>query len=310
MNIATLTLNPSLDVSYTVPSLIAQQKVHATKLRFDPGGNGVNVARALKELGFTVQAYLVLAGEIGSFLERLLAPRLNHLHMVKSSGETRINMTLLTENPSSQYEVDGMGPRISTAVLEEITKQFVDGCQDGIGILTGSVPPGVHRSIYADLGRRLAAKSGRVVVDAQPSLLQAALPAKPYLIKPNKYELEVLCGTPLPTLEAVVDEAVVLFQEGIANVCVSMDKDGAVLVNAAGVYYAQAPPVRVVSTVGSGDSLVAGLVAGLIKGLAAEDILGLGVACGSATAGRPGTQIFSRAEVEELVKQVKVERLG
>jgi len=156
----------------------------------------------------------------------------------------------------------------------------------------------------------LAAKSGRVVVDAQPSLLQAALPAKPYLIKPNKYELEVLCGTPLPTLEAVVDEAVVLFQEGIANVCVSMDKDGAVLVNAAGVYYAQAPPVRVVSTVGSGDSLVAGLVAGLIKGLAAEDILGLGVACGSATAGRPGTQIFSRAEVEALVKQVKVERLG
>ncbi|MDA8333380.1 MAG: 1-phosphofructokinase family hexose kinase [Peptococcaceae bacterium] len=310
MNVATLTLNPSLDVSYTVPTLVAQQKVHATKLRFDPGGNGVNVARGLKELGIEAQAYMILAGEIGSFLERLLASRLDHLHVVKSSGETRINMTLLTENPWSQYEVDGMGSKISTVVLEEATKQFIDGCKEGLGILTGSVPPGVHRGIYADIGRRLVENSGRVVVDAQPSLLQAALPAKPYLIKPNKYELEILCGTSLPTLEAVVDEAVVLFQEGITNVCVSMDKDGAVLVNDSGVFYARVPPVRVVSTVGSGDSMVAGLVTGLIKGFSAEEVLRLGVACGSATATMPGTQIFSGVGIEELLKDVRVEKLG
>lgn len=310
MNVATLTLNPSLDVSYTVPNLVPQQKVHATKLRFDPGGNGVNVARGLRELGIDAHAYLVVGGEIGSFLERLLATRLDHLHVVKSSGETRINMTLLTDKPKSQYEVDGMGPKISSAILDQIIGQFMDGCKGGIGILTGSVPPGVHRSIYADLSQKLSVNSGHAVVDAQPALLQAALVAKPYLIKPNKYELEILCGTPLPTIEAVVDEAVVLFKEGIENVCVSMDEDGAVLVNNSGVFYAKAPPVRVVSTVGSGDSMVAGLVMGLINGSPAGDVLKLAIACGSATATKPGTQIFTKGDVGDLQNAIKVDKLG
>jgi len=147
-------------------------------------------------------------------------------------------------------------------------------------------------------------------VDAQSSLLQAALPEHPFLIKPNHYELEQLCGRKLPTLENVATEAALLHQEeGVENVCVSLGAQGALLVRDDGTYYAAAPEVKVISTVGAGDSMVAGLVAGLVQGWEPVDALRLGVACGSATAAKPGTQIFTRSEAMTLLNQVKAKRL-
>jgi len=308
--IVTLTLNPTVDVSYVIPGLVADEKVHASRARYDPGGNGVNVAQALRSLGIAPHACLITAGEIGSLLERLLAHHAGHLHPVQVEGETRINCTLLQEKPHAQYEVDGIGPRVTKASLEEVSAIFLQLSENGVGVLTGSIPPGIRRTVYAQLTRRLRQHNARAVVDAQSSLLQAALPERPYLIKPNRYELEQLCGRKLPTLEDVASEAELLcLEEGVENVCVSLGAQGALLVQEDGSYYVAAPEVKVISTVGAGDSMVAGLVAGLVQGWEPVDVLRLGVACGSATAAKPGTQIFARAEAMALLDRVKAKRL-
>lgn len=307
--IATLTLNPTVDVSYTIPGLIADQKVHAAQVRYDPGGNGVNVARGLRAMGIPAHACLIVAGEIGALLERLLAHHVDHLHPVQVAGETRINCTLLQENPRAQYEVDGIGPKVTEEALDQVSEALLRFSENGIGVLTGSIPQGVHRTVYAQLVRQLREQGDRAVVDAQSSLLQAALPERPFLIKPNRYELELLCGRKLPTLEGVAKEAQLLHEEGVAHVCVSLGGEGALLVDESGTYYARAPQVRVISTVGAGDSMVAGLVAGLAGGQDPQDVLRLGVACGSATAAKPGTEIFAAPEVTQLLDEVKVEKL-
>lgn len=308
--VATLTLNPSVDVSYTLPQLIADQKVHASRTRYDPGGNGLNVARGLHRLGIPAHACLVTAGETGTLLERLLAHHVDHLHPTRVHGETRINCTLLQEKPRAQYEVDGAGPRVTGEALEEVAQAFLQWAAGGIGVLAGSIPPGVHRTFYAQLARRLREAGSRAVVDAQSSLLQAALPERPFLIKPNRFELESLCGRPLPTLEDVAQEAQDLQREGIEYVCVSLGGEGALLSSAAGCYHAAALEVTVVSTVGAGDSMVAGLVAGLVRGWDPARMLQLGIACGSATATKPGTEIFTGPEAIALMEKVQVHKIS
>ncbi len=309
-SIATLTLNPTLDVSYTVPRLVTDQKAHATGTRYDPGGNGVNVAIGLRSLGVHAHACLITAGEIGTLLTRLLADHAGYLHPVQVNGETRINCTLLQEDPQLQYEVDGVGPRVSEEAIAGISDLFLHFAENGIGVLTGSIPPGVHRDVYARLTRQLREHNARAVVDAQSSLLQAALPERPYLIKPNRYELELLCGRKLPTVKEVAREALLLHQEGVEHVCVSLGGKGALLVDAAGAYYAAAPNINVASTVGAGDSMVAGLLFALAQGEDSAQVLRLGVACGSATAATPGTQIFTESEAGSLLERVSVEKLG
>ena len=308
--IATLTLNPTLDVSYTLPKLVTDQKAHATGTRYDPGGNGVNVARGLMSLGVHAHACLITAGEIGALVTRLLSDHAGYLHPVQVKGETRINCTLLQDDPPVQYEVDGVGPWVSEEAIGEISDIFLHSTKGGIGVLTGSIPPGVHRDIYANLTRRLRESNARAVVDAQSSLLQAALPERPYLIKPNRYELELLCGRKLPTVEDVAHEAQLLHQEGVEHVCVSLGGAGALFIDNSGAYYATAPQIDVISTVGAGDSMVAGLIYALAREEDSMQVLRFGVACGSATAATPGTRIFTEAEARALMDRISVKKLG
>jgi len=309
MPIATLTLNPTLDVSYTIRKLVTDQKAHASETCYDPGGNGVNVALGLRSLGIQAHACLITGGEIGTLLQRLLDGRIEHLHPVIVDGETRINCTLLQEDPPLQYEVDGVGPLVSDEALTEISEIFLRFAEGGIGVLTGSIPPGVHRDIYARLTRKLHEHNAHAVVDAQSSLLQAALLEHPYLIKPNRYELEILCGRKLPRIEDVAREAQLLQREGVEHVCVSLGGQGAIFVNDSGTYYAASPQIDVISTVGAGDSMVAGLIFALSRGKSTEDALRLGVACGSATSATPGTRVFTESEARALMDRISIERL-
>ncbi|MCL5980397.1 MAG: PfkB family carbohydrate kinase, partial [Gammaproteobacteria bacterium] len=136
--------------------------------------------------------------------------------------------------------------------------------------------------------------------------LAQAVPHRPFLIKPNRYELELLRNRQLPRMEDVASEARAIQREGIQYVCVSLGGDGALLVGPAGSYFAKAPAVAVKSTVGAGDSMVGGLVAALAKGQTAGEALRLAVACGSGTAAQPGTALFSHADLEELLRHTEV----
>jgi len=308
-NITTLTLNPALDVSYEVPELIRDQKSRAKDVRYDPGGNGINIARALKRLDMGCQAYGLLGGEVGLMVERLLKNELGDFKSVAIDDETRINCTLLVGDEPVQYEVAGSGPQVSPKVIEWISEQFVQGCGTGFGVLTGSVPPGTPVTLYGALVERLRAQGAKAVVDAHGAMLEHAVPRRPYLIKPNRFELEQYCGHTLPNLEDVASQARALQRDGIEMVCVSLGGQGAILVTAQGGWHAQAPRVQVRSTVGAGDSMVAGMLGALARGDHPADALKLAIACGSGTAATPGTSLFEPNLVQQLLPQVTVRNL-
>lgn len=304
--IVTLSLNPSVDVTYDVDQLVEDRKVHANAYRYDPGGNGINVARALKRLGVDAHACFVAAGEIGALLERLLQQQLAHAHCAHVRGETRVNVTVAQRRPRAQYEVIGVGPTADGDALADLLRRMVALSRGGFGVLTGSLPPGVPDDTYARLHADLARHGARVVVDMQGEQLAAAVARRPFLVKPNRFELEQLVGRPLPTVPDVAREALALHCAGVAHVFVSLGGEGAVLADARGVRLGRAPAVKVASTVGAGDSMVAGLLAAFARGEDADAALRLGLACGSGTATQPGTELFRPEQIAPLAERVDI----
>ncbi len=309
--IAVLALNPAVDISYELPQLIADRKVSADRTSYHPGGNGINVARSFTELGIPIHCTSVIGGESGDLLLRLLGDTLgdNHAYF-RVAGETRLNATLLQKSPPTQYEVDSRGPEIPPALLEDLSNRFLADCGAGIAILTGSVPPGVPDDHYRILAERVKAQGGRAVVDAYGPVLQEALRAQPYLVRLNRYVMEMNIKRRLENIEEVAMAAREVQQRGIEFVCISLASEGAILSGPRNSYHCPAPRVRVHSTVGCGDAMVAGLVAALYRGENPEAMLRFGVICGSATASHQGTELFTRAEVEQSAYDLEITKLN
>lgn len=307
--VAVLCLNPAVDMTYEIDRLIANEKVHAKSSRFDPGGNGINVGRALKRLKLPAATFCVVAGEIGRLLQRMLVTGLDDPRYIEVAGETRINGTVLERQPEAQYEVSGIGPEILTDQLAALTDRFVDAVGTGWALLTGSLQPSIPIGIYGDIARRVRARGGRVIVDAHDEMLRQAIQAEPFLIKPNRFELENLLGRTLPGLDAVAEEARAIQAAGVDNVCVSLGEEGALLVNGSGAYHGRPPRVAANSTVGAGDSMVAGLTAALVRGESPEVALRDAIACSVGTVMQPGTQLFAVEDLERLRERVTVRRL-
>lgn len=307
--ITILTLNPALDITYQVPALVADQKNRATATRYDPGGNGINVSQALLRLALDAVNHCVVAGEIGALLQRLLEGQVGETSFHPVRGETTINATVLTADDARQYEVIGIGPRVPATTLARIQEAFLLECGRGYGVLTGSLPPESPPDTYARLVERLQDQGGRAVVDARPELLAPTLAARPFLVKPSRYELEQLLGRRLPDLGTVAGAARELRARGVTWVCASLGAQGALLAGPDGCWHATPPAIEVASTVGAGDSMVAGLVAGFATGRNPADALRLGIACGSGTASQPGTELFDPADLPGLQDKVQVRPL-
>lgn len=306
-NIVVLAINPALDVGYELPQLIADRKVSADKTYYHPGGNGINVSRGLAELGIPLQCCSVLGGVSGDVVLRLLGDSLGPNHRVfHVDDETRLNVTLLQQNPPGQYEVDSRGPEVPAALLEEITAWVLDNSGDGYTVLSGSLPPGVPDDYYRRVATRVREQGGRAVVEAHGAALGEALEARPWLVRLNQYVLEMTINRSMESIEDVAAAGRELQQRGIELVCISLGARGAILVDADGSYHCSAPRVRVHSTVGCGDSLVAGLLAAASRGGDVQEMLRLGVTCGSATASHQGTELFTRTEVEGADYELEV----
>ena len=307
--IAVLTLNPSLDIGYEVKRLVADQKTHAVAARYDPGGNGINLGRTLKTLGVRADTYCLVAGEIGRLVEQIAAPSLDSLRCLHIPGETRVNCALIQEEPRIQYEVTADGAFVSPDALASIEAGFLCAAGAGFGVLTGSLPPGVPNTTYAKLVQRLRDQGARAIVDARPEFLGDVIAAHPFLIKPNRYELETLIGGPLPTLDDVARAAREVQRSGVPWVCVSLGAEGAVLAGAEVTFEAVPPPIAIRSTVGAGDAMLVGLVAGFAMGDAPDEALRRAVACGSGTAEKPGTALCTAEDVARISRSVTVRTL-
>ncbi len=303
--IATLTLNPAVDVSYVVQEMVPDTKVRATESRVDPGGNGINVARVLHKLGYSVNPCCVIAGETGKFLLDMLHERTLKPEYIEVEGETRTNSTIQQRRPPQEFKIGGVGPSMTAEQVESISQCFLKHAATGYGVLSGSLTAGSPTDLYALLCERVRAQGARAVVDAHGEMLMNAIESKPFLIKPNRYELELLSGHSLTTPEALAEEARKLQQRGAQNVCVSLGSEGAILLDPDNSYIAKAPKVHVRCTTGVGDSMVAGLIAAFVNGKTCDQVLAFGVACGTSAATQPGTALIDPTTLPKLKEEVE-----
>lgn len=309
-NIAVLSLNPALDVTYKIQKLIDDEKIHSFETRFDPGGNGINVARAFKKLNVRAATCCVLAGKIGALISDILNSELDDPHFIWEEGETRINCVIQQSDPVSQYEINGMGPAMGFSVLDKLEKNLYAYSKDGFAVLTGSPPLNITYNIYNILCARLKNAGIKCLVDADGALLASAVKSKPYIIKPNIHELERLVKRKLASNFEIASAAADIYNSGIEYVFISLGHKGAMLASKEGIFYGSAPEVPVVSRVGAGDSMVAGILSIIANGGSSEDALRLGIACGSATVQMPGTELFTMDLVNNIINEIKIEKIN
>lgn len=300
--IYTLTFNPSLDYIVTVPEFTCGVVNRTSREVIFPGGKGINVSMVLGNLGFENTALGFLAGFTGEELKRLVEEKGIHAEFIRvEQGMTRINVKLRS---NQETEINGQGPAIGKADIQKLYERL-DALQDGdILVMAGSIPDIMPETMYMDIMEYLKEKKLRVVVDATKDLLVNVLKYKPFLIKPNNHELGEIFGVAIREKADVVKYAARLQEQGAKNVLVSMAGEGAVLLAEDGtVYQAEAPKGTVVNSVGAGDSMVAGFLAGYLEHGTYEEAFRMGVCTGSASAF--SEELATRDEVLELLKKQK-----
>ena len=300
--IYTVTFNPAIDYVVRLDTPLEVGEVNRARGEDCVlGGKGVNVSGVLAELGCKSVALGFVAGETGAWLERGLAKQgidTDLIHLPE--GMTRINVKI---KAGQETELNGAGPNIPESAMQQLEAKL-DALQEGdILILAGSIPASLAQDTYERLLARLQGKEVRAVVDATRDLLVNVLKYRPFLVKPNNHELGEIVGRRLTTDAEIVAAATVLQSKGARNVLVSMAGDGALLLDEKGcTHRIGCPKGQVVNSVGAGDSMVAGFVAGYLQSGDYNTALRLGTACGSATAFSLG--LAKKADIDALLKEL------
>ena len=297
--IYTVTFNPSLDYIVTVPGFTCGRVNRTTEEKIFPGGKGINVSMVLKNLGYENTALGFYAGFTGNELQRLVEEKGICADFIPvAEGMSRINVKIRGDEES---EINGQGPAILDSDIKKLYEKL-EKLEDGdILVMAGSIPDVMPQTIYMDIMKYLADRNLKIVVDATKDLLVNVLQYHPFLIKPNNHELGEIFGVTLKEKSEVIQYAKKLQEMGAVNVLISMAGDGAVLVAEDGsVYESEAPKGKVVNSVGAGDSMVAGFLAGYLQSGSYQDAFHMGVCTGSASAF--SEELATKAEVEQLLK--------
>jgi 6-phosphofructokinase 2 len=308
--IATVTLNPSLDEHIVVDRLVVEEANRWVKLRRYAGGKGIDVSRAIHEMGGMTVAYGFIGGGNGRVIEILLDEEGVLFSFTPINQETRANFIITDMTTSQQTRIDAPGPRVSKRAIERFRKKLKQiRPKPNMMTLGGSVPPGVPVGIYRDIIAECRENRVKTILDADGQWLIEGIKARPYLIKPNVREAETLLGRPLATEQSIIEAALDLVATGIEVVIISRGKDGIIAAGKKSVFKAVPPPVRVKSQVGAGDCTIAGLALKLAYGESLKDACRLGVAMGTAAVLTPGTELCHRADVEKLLPKIKVSEI-
>jgi 1-phosphofructokinase len=300
--IVTFTANPSVDRTAEVPELVRGAVIRAHQIRVDAGGKGINVTRALTANGHPSLAVLPSGGAEGAQLRALLEAQQLWVRAVPIVGAVRANVTIV-EPDGTTTKINEPGPELSVNELSDLTAALLEAAGAGADwvVLSGSLPPGVPAELYASLTERLHEQGVRVALDTSGSLLRAAVAGGPDLIKPNDRELEQASGVEVKTPADVLEAVAALREAGARDVLASLGADGAVLVDQTGAWHASAPVAVPRSTVGAGDSMLAGFLAAGGRG---PEALVEGVAWATAAVSLPGSRMPVPAEIDRSVVHV------
>lgn len=311
-DIVTLTINPAIDIFVNVERVEPTRKLRCSPPRRDPGGGGINVARAAHRLGSNVTAIYPTGGAIGKLLHKLVEREGIDSVVTPSHVETRENFTAYEETSGEQYRFVLPGAALHRAEWEAIL-DMLSALPDPprYVVASGSVPPGVPEDFFAQVVRRAKALGARTAIDTSGAALKAALEEGVTLIKPNLVELMEFVAAPLESDAERIAACRALAADGGAEiVALTLGDDGALLVTAHQAWRAQALPIEVASTVGAGDSFLGGLVASLAWGAGLEQAFRMAVAAGSAATLTPGNELCREEDVRRLFPEVRIGKIA
>lgn len=303
--IVTLTLNPALDKSTELSRLVAEHKLRCAPMQLDAGGGGINVAKAIKKLGGEAVAVFPAGGRNGELICELLASDGVKIEPLTVEGETRENISVLETSTNAQY-------RLTLPGLQ-LTEKQADACLEMVRklspeylVASGSLPPGLPETYYEKVANFAKEIGAKLILDTSGDALKAAADEGLYLLKPNLGELSALAGVEKLEIQDVDDAALKIIGQGMCEVVVvSLGPQGALLVTKEGFEHIPAPTVKKQSTVGAGDSMVAGMVWALSEGKSFKEMAQIGVACGSAATMNQGTALFNTEDVWKLLDWIR-----
>lgn len=302
MNVITLTLNPAYDVHCHTPSFKPFHENHCTVTDREAGGKGVNISRALSVNGVESLAFVVLGEENGDGFRRGLLSDGLTLKEITVPGRIRENITLHCDD-SDETRISFAGFEADSSLLDNAEKAISSEIKPGtIVTFTGSTPKGISMDSVKSFLRRLSSKGAKIVIDSRSFTLDDLVEMKPWLIKPNQEEISSYLDCTVESFEDVASAAQQLCEQGIENVMVSLGAQGALLACSEGIFVARPPKIQALSTIGAGDSSIAGFVSVAEK--SAEERLRTAVSFGSAACLTPGTRPPLPEDVRKIYDQV------
>lgn len=308
MNIITLTLNPAFDLHCYAECFSPYRENVFEVIARDAGGKGINVSRALTRKGVKNIAACIVGSENGEQFLKMLKNEGVSVAAVCVDGRIRENITLHEkERPETRISFQGFS--CTPSVLSELRSAIGTVGEESVLVFSGSVPGGLSEDMIVSFLREFKEKGVSLVVDSRSISLSALIDLKPMLIKPNKEEAEHALGVSICGIEDAACAARSLQEKGIENVLLSLGADGAVLATQRGVYHATAPKVNVLSTVGAGDSMIAGFLSDVAEGGSDETRLARAVAYGSAACLLEGTAPPLPEDVAALEAKITVKRV-
>ena len=304
-SIITITLNPAIDKSTSVTELAADKKMRCSQPLFEPGGGGVNIARAIKKLGGNANAVYLAGGYTGKFFKQLLDKEDINSFAIEIAGHTRENLVVLDKKNNCQYRFGMPGPEIADQEWKQLLKILDESEDVSFMVASGSIPTGVPDDIFARISTIAKKKNAKFIVDTSGQSLKHALQEGVFLVKPNLGELSSLVGKEWIDFSEVEATARQIINENKCEVVVvSMGAEGALLVTANETARVTPPAAERKSTVGAGDSMVAGMVLSLSKGWSLVQAVQFGVASGTAATMNPGTELCKKEDAEKLYKMI------
>ncbi|MBC7920236.1 MAG: 1-phosphofructokinase family hexose kinase [Ferruginibacter sp.] len=304
--IVTLTMNPTIDKNTKVEQLIPEQKLRCDKPAIEPGGGGINVSRVIHRLGGDSLAVFTAGANTGKTLREMLSQEGVPQLAIPIAHRTRENFIVLETLTNQQYRFSLGGPTLSEKEWQACltTLAGLDPRPDYL-VASGSLPPGVPSDFYARVARLAREMGSRFILDTSGEALQLAANEGVYLLKPNLLELTKLVGSETVLMGGLEGAARQVIARGHCEVVViSMGPEGALLVSDDVVARVHVPPAPKRSTVGAGDSMVAGMVLGLSRGWSLSEMVRYGVACGTAATMNSGTELCHPEDVAQLLSQM------
>lgn len=303
-------MNPAIDMACSVPGFAAGEVNRVAEYRMDAAGKGVNIAGLLRMFDLPVTATGFLGDGNAGIFERYFAQRGITDEFIRVPGETRIGIKVLDPEKQSTTDINFPGLPPEESHLAELKATVTRLSEEAaIVVIAGSLPAGVSPEVVGELVSLVKSKGAKAVVDTSGPALKSALDAAPWLMKPNDAELGELVGRPVSELNELAAEARSLNRKGIATVAVSLGSRGAIFVEEGSELLARPPRIEAVSTVGAGDAMIGGLVAGMALDLPREERIRLATALSAATVSQAGPALENLDKARSLESEVEITQL-